>query len=74
MKTLIDYMQQPINEATSGTASNIEIKRWVTEAKMHSNKYPVYAVFDDGNTIKHFAIIGCFNDGEKLELRLIERK
>ena len=32
------------------------------------------AVFDDGNTIKHFGITGCFNDGEKLELRLIERK
>ena len=73
MKTLIDYMQQPINEATSGTASNIEIKRWVTEAKMHSNKYPVYAVVDDGNTIKHFAIIGCSNDGEKLTLKLDER-
>ncbi len=37
---------------------------------MHSNKYPVYAVFDDGNTIKHFAIIGCSNDGEKLTLKL----
>lgn len=40
---------------------------------MHSNKYPVYAVFDDGNTIKHFAITGCSNDGEKLELKLVER-
>lgn len=73
MKTLIDYMQKPINEATSGTASNIEIKRWVTEAKMHSNKYPVYAVFEDGNTFKHFAITGCSNDGEKLTLKLDER-
>ena len=73
MKNIKEYMQHPINEAASGTASNIEIKRWVTEAKMHSNKYPVYAVFDDGNTIKHFAITGCINDGEKLTLKLAER-
>ena len=28
----------------AGTASNIEIKRWVTESKMFSDDYPVFAI------------------------------
>lgn len=56
----------------TGTASNIEIKRWVTESKMFTEDYPVYAILEDedGNIIKHFKIIGCRTDGENLTLRL----
>ena len=55
-----------------GTASNIELKRWVTESKMFTNSYPVFAILEDdnGNTIEHFTICGCRTDGEAMSLRL----
>ena len=33
-----------------GTASNIELKRWVTESKMFANDYPVFACVEDENS------------------------
>lgn len=50
----------------NGTASNIEIKRWVTESKMFTEDYPVFACIEDENKniIKRFKIIGCIKDGE----------
>lgn len=56
----------------TGTASNIEIKRWITESKMFTEDYPVYAILEDEkeNVVNHFKIIGCRSDGEKLTLRL----
>lgn len=55
-----------------GTASNIEIKRWVTEAKMFTKDYPVFAILEDenGNIIEHFTICGAMLDGEKMYLRI----
>lgn len=59
-----------------GTASNIELKRWVTESKMFANDYPVFACVEDENRkiIKRFKIIGCTTDGEQMWLRLKERE
>lgn len=50
------------------TASSIEIKRWVTESKMITKDYPVFAVLEDEN--KCFTICGVTYDGEKMYLRL----
>ena len=59
-----------------GTASNIELKRWVTESKMFTNNYPVFAILEDENRniVKRFKIIGCTTDGEQMWLRLKERE
>lgn len=56
----------------TGTASNIEIRRWVTESKMFTNNYPVFAVLEDenGNVVERFTICGCRTDGEAMTLRL----
>lgn len=56
----------------TGTASNIEIRRWVTEAKMFTNNYPVFAVLEDenGNVVAHYTICGCSTNGEEMTLRL----
>lgn len=59
------------NMAT-GTVSNIEMKRWVTESKMFTDNYPIYAHVEDkdGNIVESFNIIGCTHDGERMVLRL----
>lgn len=59
-----------------GTASNIEIKRWVTESEMLNKDYPVFAACEDedGKVIEKFTIIGCRTDGEIMSLRLRKNK
>lgn len=56
----------------TGTASRIEIRRWVTESKMFSDNYPVFAVLEDedGNVVEKFSICGCIIDGESMSLRI----
>ena len=56
----------------NGTASSIEIKRWINESKMFSNNYPIYAILEDenGNTAERFTICGCRTDGESMCLRI----
>lgn len=56
----------------AGTASNIEIKRWVTESKMFSDDYPVFAILEDedGRVVERFTIKGCRTDGETMCLKL----
>jgi len=55
-----------------GTASSIEIRRWVTELKMFTKDFPVFAILEDenGNVVERFTIGGCRTDGESMSLRL----